>query len=111
MQLIERFRRAATQLNRLEAHAVRWMEPQERFGKEALPAALLARVALARSDRWRRIGRVRPSELVRVDRLLVVLARRERSAALVREILEEKPRSQERDRAERLVQDLLKGEP
>ncbi len=110
-QLIERFRLAVYQLNRLEAHAVRWKEPQERFGQEALPAALLARVASARSDRWRRKGKARPSELVRVDRRLAVLARRERPAELVREILEEKPRSLERERAERLVRDLLKGKP
>ncbi len=110
-QLIERFRLAVYQLNRLEAHAIRWKEPQERFGQEALPAALLARVASARSDRWRRMGKTRPSELVRVDRRLAVLARRERSAELVREILEEKPRSLERERAERLVRDLLKGKP
>ena len=110
-QLIEKVRLAVNQLNRLEAHATRWMEPSERFGKETLPTDVLARVASTRSDRLRRKGQPQPSELVRVEHRLAMLAQRERSADLVRDLLkgESKRKASDTERAQRLVRDLLDG--
>ena len=105
-ELISRALTAVAQLDRLELHARRWKAPVDHFGEDALPAAVLASVARARADRWRRQGRNRPGELMRVDRRLREAARHERTANMVREFLADRERPDE-ERAERLVRDLL----
>ncbi len=92
-ELVERAAKAAAQLDRLELLARRrWSTPRELIGPGAFPASILSRFAEVRADRWRRIGRERRPELVRVDRRLRSAAGKERAAELVREFLTDPPR-------------------
>ncbi len=87
-ELVERTARAVGQLDRLEVHP-RWTNPDDVFGADALPAAVLSRLADVRAGRLR--GRLKPATL-RVQRRLRAAASRERAAALVHDFLSEPPR-------------------
>ncbi len=78
----------ARQLDRLELHP-RWTEPREVLGDTGASAAALDAFAKQRADRWRiNRGRIRPPQLVRMDRLLRNAASLERARALVDGFLE-----------------------
>ncbi len=95
-ELVEHGAAAAAQLDRLELLARRrWSTPRELIGANALSASVLSRFADARAERWRRRGRQRRPELVRIDRRLRAAAGKERAAAMVREFLSDSPRTRD----------------